>query len=52
MKDGQLYHQALPDAVTLYWCKPENAPAQAKYDIFGTAAKWALSVIHTLPWSI
>lgn len=34
MKCGQLYAQALPDAVTLYWCKPKNAPIQAEYSIF------------------
>lgn len=34
MKRGQLYAQALPDAVTLYWRKPKNAPIQAEYDIF------------------
>lgn len=34
MKYGQLYHQALSDSVTLYWCKPENAPAQVEYEIF------------------
>ena len=34
MKCGQLYHQALSDAVTLYWCKPKNAPAQAEYSVF------------------
>ena len=55
MKCGQLYYQALSDAVTLYWRKPGNAPAQAEYDVFldgrqvGTVCRTQLTIEHLEP---
>lgn len=40
MEAGRLYAQSLADAVTLYWCKPANAPIDAQYEVF-LDGKWA-----------
>lgn len=40
MEAGRLYAQSLAGAVTLYWCKPANAPIDAQYEVF-LDGKWA-----------